>query len=307
MQRFFTITLSLVLHIIGFWCLNLIPETYVHFDPNAIDDYVEFIDKPSEPNTDGKFFARKQQIPKEFLSSDENAKRRFLSEDRQTVLEETRAANSGLTKNRSMSLNRDEDQGSLSATQGKASRRGAVQLSEDGYGELADGMGGTGDEGKELDFPNMRRFGLEAGTSTFGDHAPTDLKIGEMTALNTDRFLYYSFYERAQELVYHHWEKYVRAVLYSYQQTGSATGDEYWITRIEIILDKNGNFIKGLIHQGSGLNGLDLAPVHAFRDAAIVPNPPSEMVQADGTIRMDWEFEVKVQSRIASGNDPRLF
>jgi hypothetical protein len=293
--------LSLIVHGIAFWCLTLIPDEATVIPKDAVDNYVEFDDKAKETPPDAKAFVRKAQIPKELLSSDENVKRRFLSEDKQTVLEETRAAESGLTENRSLTMNEKNNDG-LIATGDGLGIRGSDAVSDDGYGETQAGNGGVGDKGKNLKFPDMRRFGLEAGRSTFGDHAPNDLKIGEMTALNTDRFLYYSFYARAEELVYHHWAKYVQAVLYSYQQTGAATGDEYWITKVEIVLDKNGNFLKGLIHQGSGLQGLDLAPVHAFQDAAMVPNPPQEMVQSDGTIRMDWEFEVKVQSQIAGTN-----
>ena len=295
---------SLGVHFTILWCLSLIPETLTVMPESAIDHYVEFVDNPKPRGETKGTVVRKQELPRELLAPDREVKKRYLSEERQTVLEETRAAESGLTKNRSQTLPSPNRLGALIAKEIRNGKKKSFETYEEGVevGEQSGGDGNGEARSQDLAFPNMRQFGLDAGRSTFGDSADSNLKIGEMTALNTDRFLYYSFYERAQDLVYHHWEKYVKAVLYSYQRSGAATGDEFWVTRVEIVLDKNGNFLKGLIHQGSGLQGLDLAPVHAFRDAQAVPNPPIEMVQADGTIHMDWEFEVKVQSRLANTN-----
>lgn len=314
MERFrlFIIYMSFSVHLLVGWCLSMI-QVEPPVPKDAIDNYVEFVDTPKPRNESAKAFTRRQDLPDELLDKNPQAKRRFLSEKEQTVLEETRAAESGLTKNRSQTLNSPRSALGSFAPETKPAKRPKPLLPKADLQSFNDGfdagvaVGDTNDAagedrtGKPLKFPSMARFGLEAGRSTFGEMAPSDLKIGQMTALNTDRFLYYSFYERAQDLVYHHWAKYVRAVLYSYQRSGRATGDEYWITRIEIVLDKDGRFLRGLLHQGSGLQSLDLAPMHAFRDAKRIPHPPLEMVKDDGTIRMDWEFAVQMIPTYASG------
>lgn len=311
MKRFISaIIASFALHAFSLWCLSLIPATPL-MSKSAVDNFVEFVDpetaKPRPENDKEKYIVRKHSVPKEMLVPDDpNAKRRFASDEKRTVLEETRAADSGLTKNRaSTHLNQDQLGAIIPERFALKKNRGSfTATAEDGIPTDLEAQSETGEAGRDvppMPMPDMRRFGLEAGRSTFGDGAP-QVKIGEMTALNTDRLLYYSFYERAQDLVYHSWAKYVRAVLYSYARANATTGDEVWVTRVEIILDKNGRFLKGLIHQGSGLQGLDLAPVHAFREAQRIPNPPAEMIQADGTIRMDWQFDVFVGNRFAQRN-----
>ncbi|MCM2280540.1 MAG: hypothetical protein NDI61_01690 [Bdellovibrionaceae bacterium] len=314
MERFrlFIIFASFSVHLFLGWCLTLIQVEPV-IPKNAIDHYIEFVETPKPYDDKSRSFARQPDVPQEMLTKNDRAKRRFASEREQTVLEETRAAESGLTKNRSTQATGPKPR--LGALAPRSSARTAqkppplassIQTFEHG---LEGGRGSASTDNsfdddpnsKPLTFPSMARFGLEAGRSTFGEMAPRDLKIGQMTALNTDRFLYYSFYERAQELVYHHWAKYVRAVLYSYQRSGRATGDEFWVTRVEIVLDREGHFLKGLLHQGSGLQSLDLAPVHAFREAKQIPHPPPEMIKDDGTIRMDWEFAVQMIPTYASG------
>lgn len=297
--------MSFSVHLLVGYCLSLI-QIAPPVPRNAIDHYVEFVDAAKPRAENDKSFARQPDLPDELLAENKDAKRRFVSERDQTVLQETRAAESGLTQNRSQAAPAPRNSlGSLAPRPlGGRPRPTAVPAETHEFGgEVAAGEeAGRGDgRDKALDFPSIARFGLESGRSTFGETAPNDLKIGQMTALSTDRFLYYSFYERAQGLVYHHWAKYVRAVLYSYQRSGRATGDEYWVTRIEIVLDKDGRFLKGLLHQGSGMQSLDLAPVHAFRDAKRIPHPPQEMIKDDGTIRMDWEFAVQMIPTYASG------
>lgn len=314
MERFrlFIIYMSFSVHLLVGLCLSLIQSSPPP-PKHAIDRYVEFVETPKPREDKRNSFARQADVPPELLTERPNAKRRFSSEKEQTVLEETRAPESGLTKNRSDIAKTPTKPRSIpeaftpQPTQSEQLRPAPLADTRDfddgiesGRREYTENESAPA-RGKPLQFPSMARFGLEQGRSSFGEVAPRDLKIGQMTALNTDRFLYYSFYERAQDLVYHHWAKYVRAVLYSYQRSGRATGDEYWITRIEIVLDKDGRFLKGLLHQGSGLQSLDLAPVHAFRDAKQIPHPPPEMISEDGTIRMDWEFAVQMIPTYAAG------
>ena len=187
--------------------------------------------------------------------------------------------------------------------------RGDVQVS----GLDANGGGSAGKRGSQsrdkarnptvpLDLPNF--MGLEKGDSTVGESLPDDIKFGEFTALNTDRNLFYSFYSRMEEVVRPPWVRYARAALYSYE-TGARklTGHETWATKVEILLDRNGNYVKAVIHEGSGVTTLDVAPVDAFRSAHQFPHPPAEMVKADGFIHIYCMFTVSVAPQYASGEE----
>lgn len=143
-----------------------------------------------------------------------------------------------------------------------------------------------GDLGKELIFPNDPR---KPGMSTVGELLPEDMKIGNFTALNTDRFIYYTFYARVEEAIRHRWVRYVKAAIYAGQVPQSA---DFFRTKLEIVLDAKGQFINGFIHESSGVTNLDQAPLYAFREAERIPNPPREMVQSDGTIRLHYFFQV---------------
>ena len=151
---------------------------------------------------------------------------------------------------------------------------------------------------KELIFPNDPR---NPGMSTVGELLPEDLKIGNFTALNTDRFIYYTFYARVEEAIRHRWVRYVKAAIYSGQVPPS---NDSFRTRLEIVLDPKGQFINGFIHDSSGSQSLDQAPLYAFREAERIPNPPREMVQSDGTIRLHYFFQVdKTPQRPVQGQD----
>lgn len=310
MKRFIAaIAASFLLHALSLWCLNLIPAT-VFMPEDAVDHFVEFVEpedaKPIQDREKEKLIVRKHSVPAEMLRPDDPEVKRFSSDKRQTVLEETRASESGLTQNRADTfVNRDQLGAIIPEKFGLAKKRGTHTFTSDDGADsdiaVSSREGDGRNQQRSLPLPSLTRFGLEAGRSTFGNSAP-NVRIGEMTALNTDQLLYYSYYERMQEMIYNPWVKYVKAVLYSYAQKNASTGDEVWLTHLEIILDKQGNFVKALVHQGSGLQGLDLAAVHAFKEAKQIPHPPQEMVQDDGTIRIQYAFEVYASPRYARSN-----
>ena len=140
--------------------------------------------------------------------------------------------------------------------------------------------------------------------NTVGETLPSDIKFGSFTALNADRYVHYSFYARFEDLFRHRWVKYVRSALFTYQsQNKRLHGEENWTTRLEIVLDRQGHFQRALLHEGSGFKALDAAPVEAMQEVKQVPNPPAEMVQKDGTVRLMYEFDVQFVAQYAAGSD----
>ena len=114
---------------------------------------------------------------------------------------------------------------------------------------------------------------------------------GAFTALNTDQLEFYAFYQRSNEQIRNRWVSLIR------NYVGELPARDMEIlarrnrtTMLEILLTPSGDFARSVIHSSSGDKGLDQAAIEAFRLAAPFPNPPSEMVKADGFIHLYYNF-----------------
>ncbi len=126
------------------------------------------------------------------------------------------------------------------------------------------------------------------------------IQYGSVTLLNTDYSIYASFYDRIAPQIRYEWLRRVSTYL----------GDpviiellrlnkDLWSTRLEILLDKKGNFEKAVIVNSSGSQPLDLAPKDGIKAAAPFINPPKEIVSEDGKIHLHYAFAIRF--------DPRYF
>ncbi len=311
-------TISLALHFAFAIFLAMMPE------PKRLDlrptTYVELLDKPElptrphQPPRDEKQFVRSTAIPQELVSK-EKKKARFASEEERYVLEETRARATDMTANRSSMpagqsaplakslgpkvAQRRIDFRPKSALQ-KIQQKLHDELKSSGdAGDILVGKPKKSDEtlaagGKQLS-PNFG--GLESGVSTLGETVPDEIKFGDLTALNTDRHLFYTYYARMEEKIRFRWVNYARAAVFSMAaDPRKATGRDNWVTRLEVLLDKDGNYVRSILHSSSGIQSLDQAPLQAFRDARQFPHPPPEMVKGDGLIHIYYSFNVNASS-----------
>lgn len=153
---------------------------------------------------------------------------------------------------------------------------------------------------KELILPSDPR--RNRGISTTGERLPDDVQIGDFTALNTDRFIFYTYYARIEEQIRHRWVRYVRAAIFG--GGDMPEGAKAFMTNLEIILDRQGEFVRAIVHQGSGSRDIDAAPILAFREARRIPHPPREMVKDDGTIRLFYSFHVDQLPPMARAKTP---
>jgi TonB family protein len=118
-----------------------------------------------------------------------------------------------------------------------------------------------------------------------------ELDPGLETMLSTREFVYYSYYNRIRGQLSQYWEPMVREKMQQlYQQGRTIASTDDKITKVLIVLDKNGKLIKVQIIGNSGIRDLDEAAAEAFRSAAPFPNPPTGMIEPDGTIRIRWDF-----------------
>lgn len=198
-------------------------------------------------------------------------KPRFFSETTKQTDQETRAAKSGLTQNRS--------QQAASKPQNSTQQDRPLQ-SKDGAGSVP----------LPLPSPRAMRPLPTPGASTVGENLPEDIKVGEWTSLNTERYLFYTFFARIEERVRFHWERAVRETAESVPPR-KLIGQE-WVTNLEVILDPKGNFERVIFHRRSGIEGFDFAAANAFRIGSPYLNPPQELIQKDGRLHLKYSITV---------------
>lgn len=132
--------------------------------------------------------------------------------------------------------------------------------------------------------------GDESGTN---DHIK-DADDSLMTQLNTREYLYYGYYTRIKNQLNQWWQPKVREKVTKLVSQGrKIASEENKTTKLVIILNQTGLLVKVQVLSESGVRDLDDAAVEAFRQAAPFPNPPKGMIEADGTIKIRWDFVVE--------------
>jgi TonB family protein len=129
-----------------------------------------------------------------------------------------------------------------------------------------------------------------ADTSQTSDYLK-DVDKGMETLLSTREFVYYSFYARIRRQLNQHWGGKVREKISKILKEGrsiASTDDK--VTKLLITLNKKGQLVKVQLLGDSGVRDLDDAAIEAFQEAAPFPNPPSGIIESDGTIKIRWDF-----------------
>lgn len=285
--------LSLSLHIFGGTVATVIVP---YFSPARVSktSVVELIEtepkKKTQDEREAQIFAGKVQIPEKFKIK-KDVKKQFISDEDVTVLEQTRAADTGQNANREERAQKTQ---SVVGNNSEPKKFGIAAIKSFEHGEVALGeKNEKGAELKPLALPRISGAALDQGKSTFAYAAP-DIKIGKITALNTDRFVYFGFYQRTDERIYPHWENFVRAAIYTYQNTHRIFGTKEFNARYEILLRPDGTYEKSILRESSGVKGVDLALAQAFRRAKQIPHPPADMIQSDGYIHLNYGITVEI-------------
>lgn len=129
-----------------------------------------------------------------------------------------------------------------------------------------------------------------SGVSATDDHLK-DVRTGMQTLLSTREFIYFSYYNRIKDKLRQYWEPKIKEKMERIVRQGRTIASETdRITRVVIVLDKEGTLIRVQILGASGVHDLDDAAVEAFKAAAPFPNPPAGIVERDGTIKIRWDF-----------------
>lgn len=130
--------------------------------------------------------------------------------------------------------------------------------------------------------------------NNFGQRAKEFLKgvkEGDQTLLNTKEHIFFGYFQRIRENLNHSWNLILKDKINEVYRSGRqlASSTEH-ITQVYVILDRAGQVTNVLMLGESGTRQLDEAAVQAFQKAGPFPHPPKGLLDADGQVRVRWEF-----------------
>jgi len=248
---------------------------------------------------------REAQTPEKLKIDESTDPLKFLSHQTQRVQKQTRAAQSGLTQNRSADQKEQTNPTKTNQDKNQAKKeinndKGELIYPQKKSKKILEAFA---PQYKKTPSVSADRK-LDRGVSTIGEALPREVEVGSFTALNTDRYLYYSFFSRIEELIRFNWEHMIR------QHIDTTPPDRFktnvsgvWNTQLEIWLKPNGEFHSAHLLKESGFRGFDQAAVQSFAQARLFPNPPKEMVEEDGLIHLKYYFQVHYEPKVLVNNN----
>jgi len=136
--------------------------------------------------------------------------------------------------------------------------------------------------------PTLKEF------MTFGrsPHALSEqLPLGNQTVLNTDKVRYASFINRIADEIYHPWVEAAERAVRDFVVERRKIEPNLYVTRLRITLDQEGA-VQGIqVLSSSGIRELDEAPKKALWETEPFPNPPTQLFESDGFVRLTYEFQ----------------
>lgn len=270
----------------------LVASVFVHF--SFWLSLFQFPERPRPPENvevnyisaeDAARLRQLQQIveQKHQINDELDEKAKYLSAFNQKIIKETRAEETGKFNN--TPAGGASQQGAKDAKDAKkqsrkvAREKGELPSLKDLLPKFSPKIG---DNAQAAQNP---------GEATKSDDYLKDVSKGLQTMLTTREFVYYSYYARIKEQISQYWEPNVREkVKIIYRQGRNIASAQDRVTQLMIVLDNQGQLLRVEVITQSGVHDLDDAAVESFRSAAPFPNPPKGMVEADGTIKIRWDF-----------------
>lgn len=131
-----------------------------------------------------------------------------------------------------------------------------------------------------------------SGSMATDDHLK-DIKPGQRTALNADKYKFSDFFYRVKDAVRRKWNP--NSVYRRRDPTGKLYGVKDRHTVLRVTLDARGQLKKLVTRKHSGLDFMDAEARSAFKRAQPFPNPPEGLLR-DGSVRFDFGFYFEISS-----------
>jgi len=300
-------------HAKNLFVVGLVVSLFLHFGTGLVVYLKESRVKKSQPIEftiiDQKKmaeFERLQKLPnnaKQIVEQDEHRindeidpKAKYLSRYNQKVVNETKAANNGKFQN-------DAKQGQTAKTTEQHDLKEKQKQAQNSKKVIEKQKNILTSEEGDVSLPKITALKpqfqwdkVQVGVPNPGPLSQTDdhlkdIQTGPQTLLSSREFIYYSYYSRIKERIRLFWEPKIKEKVTRLFMSGRhLASNEEKITRLVITLDNQGRLLRVQVLGESGLKDLDDAAVEAFQQAAPFPNPPKGIVEADGTIKINWDF-----------------
>lgn len=262
------VLLSLLLHASVVFFMS---QDWSRFSGARVADEAAPVDVQVVPMTKEEMERLKTQIVETDLAqkSEKAAKDAYLGQQTQVVQRQSRA--------RETAPFREGRVGGAKGSQSREQPRPTLSM---------------GDLGVHMDFKPMGNLG-PGQTASSNDYLK-DVQQGSQTLLNTKEFAYFSFYQRVRHQLEQYWEPGLRERLKAMFERGrQLAADQEHSTHLTVVMNAEGSITRILVDSTSGLIDLDRAAIDAFNKAGPFPNPPRGMIEADGTVKVEWEFVLK--------------
>jgi hypothetical protein len=247
--------LGLAFFIHGFLLLIVFPTTHWIQPLSALKDRAIEIISPEDLASLRKPVVKTSQL-KEKQTSEETA--RFSGEFEQRVEQETQSPVKGLFQEGDILKSKE-----------------SPELEGDGEGSKS--------EGKSL--KSFLTFGQSPNS------LPKDIPYGNQTVLNTDKVRYASFINRIADEIYQPWVEAAERALHEYVLGHRKMEPNIYITRLKVTLNSEGSVTGIQVMDSCGVSELDEAPKKAFWESEPFPNPPNQLFENDGYVRLTYEFQ----------------
>jgi TonB family protein len=287
MRLYFAVIVSLIVHALFYSGLKFvpqfarIPQPIERIEFETIDSSQDETQVVRDPNTE-------QKPPLE--SPTDNKESPFKSAQTIRVQEQSRAAKTGITQNRSTQTNSPSLKNLTKTKPLEPQKQIAKPERPNSESDIE-----TPSAAREIEktlAQDRLKADLERGLSTIGNSLPDDIKIGAFTALNTDRYMFYSFYSRIEELIRYRWEAKIQNSVVGLNPAHFTSSNKIWTTYLEVWIKPTGELHSTHLMKESGIKTFDNSALISFQEAKFFPNPPSEMIKEDGLIHLKYAFSV---------------
>jgi TonB family protein len=120
------------------------------------------------------------------------------------------------------------------------------------------------------------------------------MKEGEVSALNTKEFVFYSYFDRVRKQLDQAWQPLLRDQIARIYKTGRrlASNSDY-VTKTMVTLSQKGEIVRVQVLEESGTFDLDEVAITALNKAGPYPNPPKGLIDNGGNVQIRWDFVLR--------------
>ena len=145
------------------------------------------------------------------------------------------------------------------------------------------------------DFNQQRNWAnSQTGETLRGGQYIQGMKEGEVSALNTKEFVFYSYFDRVRKQLDQAWQPILRENIQRIFKAGRRLASHAdFVTKTLVTLNQKGEIVRVQLLEESGTHDLDQAAVDALNKAGPYPNPPKGLIDASGLVQIRWDFVLK--------------